>query len=101
MSKHPRAATQFRASGDDGKVRVWADSNRAGDSDSRQCSGGWIEFEGQQLAHWSTLQSNIVLASAEMALDTAFKKGISEIISLFELRGRLPDVTAFGVYGSA
>lgn len=61
------------------------DSDWAGDTDPRRsCSGGWIEFEGNTVAHWNKLKSNVAVSSEEAKLNAGVK-GISEGIGVVKL----------------
>lgn len=80
----PRAAIEFGARGEDGMARMWTDSDWAGDTDAwRLCSGGWIELEGNLMAHWSKLQPNVALSSRDMELNAVVRR-ISEGSGLVE-----------------
>ena len=70
---------------DDHDLVVWTDSDWAGDIASRRStSGGLIVYRGAVLMHWSKMQSNVALSSAEAELN-ATVKGLSELIGLSNL----------------
>ena len=70
---------------DDQDLVAWTDSDWAGDADSRRStSGGLITYRGTVLMHWSKMQSNVALSSAEAELN-ATVKGLSEMIGLYNL----------------
>ena len=66
-------------------LEVWTDSDWAGDVASRRStSGGLIIFRGAVLMHWSKMQSNVALSSAEAELNSTVK-GLSELIGMSNL----------------
>lgn len=70
---HPRGSV-----GD--KLRIWTESDWAGDVKSRKaCSGGYIQRNGG--GHWSKTQTNVALSSREAGLNRAVE-GISEGIGV-------------------
>ena len=66
-------------------VKVWTDSDWAGDVASRKsCSGGYLQLAGTTVAHWSKLQSNVALSSGEAELNAAVK-GVAEAIGVYQI----------------
>ena len=64
---------------------AWTDSDWAGDVNARRStSGGLITYRGTVLMHWSKMQANVALSSAEAELN-ATVKGLSELIGLNNL----------------
>ena len=70
---------------EDQELTAWTDSDWAGDVDTRRStSGGCIKYRGAVMMHWSNMQSNVALSSAEAELN-ATVKGLSELIRLHNL----------------
>ena len=64
---------------------AWTDSDWAGDVNARRStSGGLITYRSTVLMHWSKMQANVTLSSAEAELN-ATMKGLSELIGLNNL----------------
>ena len=69
----------------DQELVAWTDSDWAGDIESRRStSGGYVSYRGATLMHWSKMQSNVALSSAEAELN-ATVKGLSELIGLYHI----------------
>ena len=85
IKKYPRCVNVMKFNSDMPVLRVFTDSDWAGDQLSRKStSGGFVQVNGQTIAHWSKLQSNVALSSGEAELNAAVK-GLSEVIGAFEL----------------
>ena len=85
IKKYPRCVNVMKFNSDMPVLRVFTDSDWAGDQLSRKStSGGFVQLNGQTIAHWSKLQSNVALSSGEAELNAAVK-GLSEVIGAFEL----------------
>lgn len=66
MSSHPRGVSMFPRSTIDDTLRMWTDSDWAGDVMSRRsCSGGHIQRIGGTICHGSETQANVALFSGE------------------------------------
>ena len=66
-------------------VKVYTDSDWAGERTSRKStSGGFLQVGAHTLCHWSKLQSTVALSSGEAELNAAVK-GISEMIGVYKL----------------
>ena len=70
---------------DDQLLSVFSDSDWAGDIASRRStSGGFVRYRGTVLMHWSKVQANVALSSAEAELN-ATVKGLSELVGFYHL----------------
>ena len=87
MKKYPSAAILVPrgVSQDQGELVTWTDSDWAGDVGSRRStSGGFVTCRGAVLSHWSKMQSNVALSSAEAELN-ATVKGLGEMVGYYNL----------------
>ena len=87
LKKYPvmAALVPWGVSEDECDLVAWTDSDWAGDVNARRLtSGGLITYRGTVLMHWSKMQANVALSSAEAELN-ATVKGLSELIGLNNL----------------
>ena len=67
-----------RVSEDECDLVAWTDSDWAGDVNTRRStSGGLITYRTTVLMHWSKMQANVALSSAEAELNATVKASAS------------------------
>lgn len=82
LSSHPRGILRFPRAHVDGTLRIWIDSDLAGDVRSqRSCSECYMKRNGRTICHWMNTQANVARSSGEAELGIA-AKGISEWIGV-------------------
>ena len=79
---HPRCVSLFLFQGPEQSMNIYADSDWAGDEETRKStSGGFVRHGDHVLCHWSKIQATVALSSGEAEVN-ALVKGISEGISV-------------------
>ena len=87
LQSYPRMPNHISKKSDEnqGFVEVMADSDWAGDTQTRRsCSGGLISVGGNLIHHWSKTQQTVALSSGEAEMNASVK-AISEGIGVTEL----------------